>query len=77
MDKIKYIDYEEKNLIERRLWWQKQNLSYTASGYGKKIPTTKMLKIGKKLYRIYCMIYSNSGSCYIEKNKQKFFLLHL
>jgi hypothetical protein len=65
--KVKYWDYKEEDLIERPLWWQKQGLQYTASGYGSKIPTSKMLRIGKRLYRVYCMIYANAGSCYIVK----------
>ena len=45
--------------------WQKQGLSYTASGYGSKIPTSWKARIGKRWYRVYCMVYSNSGTCYI------------
>jgi hypothetical protein len=74
-EEIKYIEYNKSTLINKPLWWYLQGLSYTASGYGKKIPTTKMLKINNKFYRIYCMIYSNAGSCYIIKNKKKLFLL--
>ena len=69
-----YITYEDKDLVERELWWQKQGLSYTATGYGSKIPTSKMLRIGNRLYRVYCMLYSNSGTCYIIKNKKRYIL---
>ena len=51
--------------IEKPLWWQLKNLSYTATGYGRKIPTTKMLCMNNRLYRIYCCIFSNSGTCFI------------
>ena len=47
-------------------WWQVQGLSYTSTGYGKKIPTSKMVRLeGKKWYRVYCAIFSNAGTCYI------------
>ena len=54
------------------LWWQKQGLSYTASGYGKKIPTHHMVKLpdDTRWRRVYCCIYSNSGTCYVVKNNE-------
>jgi len=52
---------------EAPLWWQSLGLSYTASGYGRRIPTTKMVKYDGKWRRVYCCIYSNSGTCYIGK----------
>jgi hypothetical protein len=55
------------------LWWQLKGLSYTTSGYGRKIPTSKMvrLKTGRQVWRrVYCCIYSNIGTCYIVVNGQ-------
>jgi hypothetical protein len=46
--------------------WQEKGLQYTATGYGSKIPTSRMAKVGKRWYRIYCCVYSNSGTCYIR-----------
>lgn len=43
-------------------------LSYTASGYGRKIPTTKMVKDGGRWKRIYCCVFSNAGTCYFIRN---------
>lgn len=48
------------------LWWQKLGMSYTASGYGKKVPTTKMVRHNDRWRRVYCCIFSNAGTCYIE-----------
>lgn len=50
------------------LWWQKQGLHYTASGYGWKIPTAYMVQIpgSPRWRRVYCCIFSNSGTCYVE-----------
>jgi len=50
---------------ESVLWWQKKGLMYTSTGYGRKIPTSHMIKWGNKWRRVYCCIHSNSGTCYI------------
>lgn len=49
----------------------KLGLSWTASGYGSKIPTSTMVKLEGKWRRVYCKIYSNSGTCYIIHNGNK------
>jgi len=59
------------------LWWQKQGLSYTASGYGNKVPTrycTRVPEWGTRLYRVYCMIWSNVGSLYIIHHGRNYFI---
>lgn len=56
-------DYEHKTkLCGRR---------FTATGYGSKIPTSKMLRYRNRWHRIYCAIYSNVGSCYIISKGEK------
>lgn len=50
---------------ESLLWWQKAGLSYTASGYGSRIPTSRMVFFNGRWRRIYCRVYSNVGTCYI------------
>lgn len=52
---------------EKPLWWQERGLSYTATGYGRKIPTRYMVQHGGKWRRVYCCIFSNSGTLYIGK----------
>ena len=59
---------------ESPLWWHKKGLLYTATGYGKKIPTSKMVKYNNRWHRIYCHIYSNSGSLYIISKGQRIYL---
>jgi hypothetical protein len=44
-----------------------QGLTFTATGYGSRIPTRHMIKFNGKWRRVYCRIYSNSGTCYIGK----------
>ncbi len=50
------------------LYAHKAGLSYTASGYGNKIPTRNMVQLpGSKTWRrVYCCIHSNAGTCYVE-----------
>lgn len=48
--------------------WQKQGLSFTASGFGNRIPTEYMIKVANRWRRVYCRIFSNSGTLYIGKN---------
>lgn len=52
------------------LWWQTKGLSYTASGYGRKIPTQHMVKLlgSSRWRRVYCCIHSNIGTCYVTAN---------
>ena len=52
-------------MSERLLEWQRRGLQYTATGYGTKIPTSKVIRWSDgKVRRVYCDIYSNIGSCY-------------
>jgi hypothetical protein len=59
-------------VMVRPLWWQQKGLSYTATGYGSKIPTRFMVRtIGQKWRRVYCAIFSNVGTCYVMHGKEK------
>ncbi len=52
-------------MSERMLEWQRRGVQYTATGYGTKIPTSKVIEWSDgKVRRVYCDIYSNIGSCY-------------
>ena len=52
-------------MSERLLEWQRRGLQYTATGYGTKIPTSKVIRWSDRVVRrVYCDIYSNAGSCY-------------
>jgi hypothetical protein len=56
----------------KRLWWQEKGLSYTASGYGKKIPTSYQIQVEGRWHRIYCCIFSNSGTLWIAKGGKEY-----
>ena len=62
---LEYLIYPAM-LHRKPLWWQEKGLSYTASGYGSKIPTDKVLYLNNRMYRVYCRIYSNIGTCFIN-----------
>lgn len=62
---LQYLDYQQSDLIDSPLWWHERGLSYTASGYGRKIPTRNKIRHNGRLKRIYCCIFSNAGTCYI------------
>ena len=47
-------------------------LSFTASGYGRKIPTQYMVNLGNRWHRVYCVIYSNIGSIYIISKGERY-----
>jgi hypothetical protein len=68
---IQTLSLHELESKEKPLWWHLTGLSYTPSGYGSKIPTTKMVRLpGSKVWRrVYCCIWSNSGTCYVPQGK--------
>lgn len=64
------------SIKENLLPWQRQGLSYTASGYGAKIPSRFMARIAgeKRWYRVYVAQYGNAGSPYVIRSGKKYFL---
>ena len=55
------------DVIESPLAHHKRGLSYTATGYGNRIPTTYMVKWQGKWRRVYAACYGNAASTYIGK----------
>ena len=75
MSDIEYfLDGEKVALVERLLPWQKRGLFYTASGYGAAIPTHYVTHWRGRWRRVYCTIYSNSGSAWVRVKGEKIFL---
>lgn len=50
---------------ERMLPWQAEGLTWTATGYGAKIPSTRQAFVAGRWRRIYVAVYSNSGTAYV------------
>ena len=70
---IKYLQIAEvqgRKIDELENWQRYANVT----GYGNKIPTQYMLRIDNRWHRVYCICYSNSGSLYVLRNKESFFL---
>lgn len=63
-DTFSTVQVEHKTAL---LWWQEKGLSYTATGYGKRIPTPYMVRFNGRWRRVYCAIFSNVGTCYIGR----------
>jgi hypothetical protein len=61
-------DLESK---EEPLPHHKAGLMYTATGYGRKIPTVHMVKLpgSPRWRRVYCCVFSNAGTCYVTQGK--------
>lgn len=67
---IAHLSINQDDLVSAPLWWQEKGLSQTASGYGRRLTTSRKiswLSPGAKtprLRRIYCTCFSNVGSCW-------------
>jgi hypothetical protein len=44
---------------------------YTRSGYGKRLPTDWVVRIGKRLHRVRCMCWSNAGTLWVRVRGQQ------
>lgn len=61
----------DNDLVEAPLWWHTKGLQQTATGYGRKLTTSRKIHYNGKLYRIYCTCFSNAGSCwFVAKNRK-------
>lgn len=61
----------------RPLWWHKQGLQQTATGYGSKLATEYTISLGKasnRPYRVYAICFSNCASFYILRKGERLFL---
>jgi hypothetical protein len=50
---------------DKPLWRHERGLSYTASGYGSRIPTRHMVQWEGRWRRVYCAVWSNIGTAYL------------
>ena len=55
------------DVIEAPLAHHKRGLSYTATGYGNRIPTVYMVQWQGRWRRVYAACYGNAASTYIGK----------
>ena len=60
---------QECEYKESPLPWQERGLSYTATGYGARIPSRYMVKHNGRWRRVYVCQYGNAGTAYIGPSK--------
>lgn len=61
-----YQTVKAEGVAEAPMPHHKAGLSYTRSGYGEKIPTVYMVKYDGVWRRVYCAVFSNSGTTYVK-----------
>ena len=65
-DGVIYLADQQAQIIDRPLWWQAAGLQETASGYGRRLRSSRVLAFPDgRIRRIYITIYSNAGSAWI------------
>lgn len=57
------VDYRHTPMPHHR-----RGLTWTASGYGARIPTEHMVNYGNRWRRVYCYRYSNIGTLFIGRS---------
>lgn len=63
-------------VVDKPLWWHRQGLSQTASGYGRKLASPICVKTDDgKVRRVYVTCYSNSGTAWVRYNNRDFVML--
>jgi hypothetical protein len=60
-------------------WWQDAGLTFTRTGYGRRVPTRYMVahadgRGGYRWHRVYAIVAGNSGSAYIIVRGARLFL---
>ena len=69
------LDYvNNSGWMQSLLPHHRAGLQYTNTGYGSKIPSQYKTKVGNRWYRVYFMIYSNSGTPYIISKGKTYIL---
>ena len=67
-----YID--NGNLEYHPLWWHERGLQQTASGYGRKLTTPYKTSYNGRMYRVYCICFSNSGTLYVISKGERLYI---
>lgn len=63
-------------VVDDPLPWQRAGRQQTASGYGRKLTTTRVvITPDGRRHRVYLTIYSNSGTCWIVLHRQSFVIV--
>lgn len=57
--------FTPENVKDKLMPHHRHNLSWTATGYGERIPTVHMVRHLGVWRRVYCRIFSNIGTLFI------------
>ena len=64
------LSFSGANVKRAPMPHHERGLSFTASGYGERIPTMTMVWHEGCWRRVYCRIFSNIGTCYIIRGRR-------
>ena len=64
----------EYMIQDKPLWFHKMGLMQTATGYGSKLRSSKMVKIKNRMRRIYYICWSNVATYYVIVGGKKYIL---
>lgn len=69
-----YLGKYAEELKDSPLWWHRQGLSQTASGYGAKLTSRYKISYEGREFRLYCTVYGNAGSTWFKIKGRKIFV---
>lgn len=74
---MEYLEHEDiAEIAFRPLWWQKQGLMQTASGYGRKLTSSKMVRLAKhdskRWRRVYVTCYGNADTAWVTVGGKRY-----
>ena len=69
-----YLGEYASELIDSPLWWHRQGLSQTASGYGAKLTSRYKISYEAREYRLYATCYGNAASTWFKVKGRKIFV---
>lgn len=67
-----WIQADRSELVDAPMWYHKQGLQQTASGYGRKLNSGLKIHFNGKLYRIYVTIFSNAGTSWFTAKGKRY-----
>jgi hypothetical protein len=65
------ISADRSDLIDAPMWFHKQGLQETATGYGKRLNTGLKIHFEGRNRRLYCTCFSNSGTVWFKVRGQQ------
>jgi hypothetical protein len=64
----------ELEVKEKPLLCHKHKIMQTATGYGNKLASSRMIKVDNRWHRIYARCFSNAGTAYIIKQGKEYII---